>query len=146
VATLYYTQYFEVTIDGVKVSGGSRSLPEEITVDGDVLDTTKSLATATTWDVITFSSSVALSNFDFLYVSSADQPVYLELTADAGGENGTTVFAIEVQAGQPFTLGSDDCYENYTANFATGTAGVIDRLRIRNVSGSTSDVRVVAIT
>ena len=144
---LKYYAYAEVVVDGDrKKIGTGLDSPKTITVDGDIFDATRSLATGTTWDVLDLTGSEnALSDFDFLGVES-DQNVFLELTADEGGEVGTVVFAIEIQANVPFLLPSDDCKSNYTADFATGSDDVVDRLRVRNESGSTADVRIFLIT
>lgn len=144
--TLNVFQAYELTIDGEQLVGGSRSAPVQITVDGKRVEYYRSLATATTITPWTGTdSSAAISNFDFLYLES-DQNVFLELTADSGGEVGTVVFAIEVQASRPFMLCSDDAYAIYTANFSTGTEDLIDRVRIRNVSGTTANVRLLLVT
>lgn len=144
-ATLRVWKAFEVVINGHVVAGGSRSKPVEITVAGSVLDDTKSMADSTTWTAWTTGSGVALTDFDYLYIES-DQDVWLELTADVGAEVGTVVFAKQIKANEPFDLLHDDAYANYTANFGSGTADVVDRVRIRNISGNTANVRVVLVT
>lgn len=144
-ATLNVWQAYELTDNGVQIVGGSRAASKQITVAGQRKEAEKSLATATTWDVWTTGSSEPLTDFDFLWVES-DKNVLLELTVDQNNGVGTVVFAIEVQANVPFLLCADDAMANYTANFATGTEDVIDKIRIRNVSGQTAIVRVLLIT
>jgi hypothetical protein len=145
-ATLDYYVYFQFpTPSGAIVSGGSRTSPESITVDGVCKDATKSLTTATTWDVWITGADESLTSFDFLYVE-ADQNVFLELTVDKGNEVGREEIAIEIQSGIPFALPTDDAYALYTADFGAGTEDVIDSVRVRNVSGSTANVRVVLVT
>lgn len=124
---------------------GSRAGAYSITVDGYYERLNKSLATSTTWDAWESGSSAAVTDFDFLWLVS-DQVVLVEFTADKGGEVGTVVFSQEAQAGIPLMLTSDDCMANYTANFATGTADVIDRIRVRNVSGSTAAIELLIVT
>jgi hypothetical protein len=131
-------------IGGGVLDRGSRSAPIQITVDGLHEELRKTLATATTWDVWSAGANV-LADFDYLWIES-DQDVSLELTCDVGGEVGTVVFAVIVKAGRPFDLLTDDAVALYTANFASGTTDVIDRLRIRNASGSTANIRVLLVT
>ncbi len=145
-ATLTYYSGFSFPSGSKTVQGGNRSGGYSITVDGLHERLYKSLATATTW--VAWNSdgdNTSVTNFDFLWMIS-DQNVFLELTCDKGGENGTVVFAHEVQANIPYALASDDAYALYTANFATGTEDVIDRLRVRNVSGNTALVEIHLVT
>lgn len=145
-ATLNVWKGYELTVDGEQIVGGSRSAPVQITVDGKRAELYRSLATSTTWTVWDGTDAQEpLANFDYLFIES-DQNVLLELTVDKGGEVGIVVFALEIQANRPFDLMADDAMALYTANFATGTEDVIDRIRIRNVSGSTASVRVMLIT
>lgn len=145
-ATLYYWQYMQMQKTGEEepVRFGSLQTAESITVDGLVLDQTRDLATATTWTAWTTGDG-GLTDFDWIGIQS-DYAVFVEFVCDTGAEVGTVVFAKEIQAGVPFSMHSDDAYANYTANFASGTEDVIDKIRIRNVSGSTARVRVVTIT
>lgn len=142
--TLNVYKAMDLQIGGGPIVRGSRSAPIQITVDGLHEELRKQLATATTWDVWSTGANV-LTDFDYLYIES-DQDVSLELTCDVGGQVGTVVFAVIVKAGRPFDLLTDDAVANYTANFATGTTDVIDRLRIRNSSGQTANIRVLLVT
>lgn len=144
-ATLYRYLAYELTVDGETIAGGSHSAASQVTVDGKRAELVKSLATATTWDVWEAGSEEPLSDFDYLFVE-ADQNVLLELTCDKGNEVGTVVFAKEIPASKPFDLITDDAMAAHTADFGAGTEDVIDRLRIRNVSGSTATVRVLLVT
>lgn len=145
-ATLDHYVYFTVTdAAGNVVSGGSRSQPEEITVDGHVKDVTKSLATATTWDAWISGAEESLTDFDFAWVESS-QAVFVELVCDKGAEVGRVVFAKEIPAGIPWPIPTDDAMANYTVDFGTGTEDVIDTIRIRNNSGTTANVRLVLVT
>lgn len=145
-AVLDLYQYAEMEVNGVKLRLGSRANPEEITVDGYVKDSTKSLLTATTWDVWITGAEEPLTNFDFLWVES-DKAVFLELVVDTDNSVGREDIAIQIQAGVPFCLASDDAMALHTVDFAgTETEDVIDAVRVRNVSGSTAIVRVVLVT
>jgi hypothetical protein len=145
-ATLRYYNCFEVANpDGEAVKGGSRSAPIEIDCDGLVSDEWKSLATATTWDAWITGTEEGLTQFDFFWMY-ADQAVRIELTVDKGAEVGTEEIAILWPAETPFTLVGDDALALYTTDFAAGTADVIDRIRIRNESGSTAKIRRVLVT
>lgn len=145
-ATLNVWSAWELTSNGRQRKGGNRSAPVEVTVDGKVKDISTTLATATTvtpWDGT--DTNEALTDFDFLWLKS-NQNILLELTCDKGAEVGTVVFAKEIQANQDFMLLSDDAMALYTANFATGTEDKIDRLRLRNVSGSTATIEGALVT
>lgn len=145
-ATLRIIDYFEViNPDGETVRGGSRSAPIEIECDGLVSDVWKSLADATTWDAWAAGASEGLTDFDLLWIW-ADQDIRVELTVDANNGVGDELIAFLVEAETPFRLIYDDALANYTSNFAAGTADVVDRVRIRNVSGSTAKVRRVLVT
>lgn len=145
-ATLTYYSGFSFPSGSKTIQGGNRSGGYSITVDGLHERLYKSLATATTWEAWEASDeNTSVTNFDFLWMIS-DQNVFIELTCDKGGEVGTVVFACEVQANIPFVLSSDDAYALYTANFATGSEDLIDRLRVRNVSGSTALVEIHLVT
>lgn len=142
-ATLRIWDSWEL-LGGVKGDeGGSRSKPIELTVDGLIEHKVIQLATSTTitlWD-----SSESITNFDFLWFQ-ADQDLYCEVTADRGAEVGTVVFGFIVESNTPFRLIYDDALANFTANFATGTADVIDRIRLRNVSGTTANIEYCLIS
>lgn len=142
-ATLRDWDGFEVVIDGQTHAGGSRSNPREITIANAHIDVTKTVATTTTWDAWGFSTEEPLSSFDYLWIESSIDGVLIELTTDKGNEVGDEAYVIELLADKPFKLYSDTGRANYTADFAVGTADVIDRIRIRNPSASVAaDVRL----
>jgi hypothetical protein len=142
-ATLKVWKAFEMDLATDPVRGGSRSSPIEIEVSGLKIDKEFSLATSTTIDIWT--SADAVTNFDYVWLE-ADQDLRIEWTCDRGGEVGTVVFADLMEALTPWDRFYDDAMANYTANYATGTADVVDRIRLRNVSGSTAYGRFVLIT
>lgn len=143
--TLRVFQSFEMAVGNQPVSGGSRSKPTEITVDGLSLELPKSLAGVTTWNAW-LGSDGPISDFDFLWIES-DHDVAIELMADANAGVGTVVFAKEVKAGEPWCILHDDAMANYTAAFATGTMDVIDRIRIRNRHATdVAVIRLVLVT
>ena len=145
-ATLRVYDYWEVTdADGIEHRGGSRSAPIEVSVTPIVDDRTKSLADSTTWDAWITGAEEAMTEFDFFWMI-ADQDVRVELTVDKGNEVGDEVLVLLVEANTPFRLFYDDALAAYTADFAAGTADLVDRIRIRNVSGETAIVRRVLIT
>ena len=137
---------FEVTVDGIRRDGGYPETPRRITIDGDVLDQTRSLATATTWDVWVTSAENPLTDFKFLWIESYEQDVIVEITTDKDADVGTVISTITVSAGDTFALGDNQSYAGHTADFAAGTLDVIDQIRIRNVSGSTANVRVFMVS
>ena len=135
--TLRVWTAFEVVIDGKAIAGGHRSKPQEVTVDDPYIDVTKAIAVTTTWDAWGFSTEEAFSSFDFLWIESSLDGVLVELTTDKGDEVGNESFVIELKADKPFVLFTDTGRANYTADFAGGSADLIDRVRIRNPSAST---------
>src|SRR5688500_5163274 len=143
-ATLLVSSSFNLIGGSQPLSGAARPNPIEIEVTGTFTDHRISVA-ATTTKTIWTASSDELADFDFLWIES-DQELYVELTVDVGGEVGDELLTKVIQANQPFVLISDDALANYTANFATGTEDVIDRLRIRNPGSTAANVRVVMIT
>ena len=145
-ATLNVYQAFDMTVSGVTVARGSRSAPTAITVVGQKKEWNRSLANNTpalVWDGT--DTNEPMAEFDFLYIK-ADQDLLVEFTCDKGGEVGTVLFARKVLASEPVMILHDDAMALYTAAFATGTADVIDRIRVRNTSGSTAVIDIVLVT
>lgn len=137
-STVKLYNLFEVNIDGHYIADGGISSPIEITLSNDKMLVYKDeIAISTTVDVWD-SSDEKLSSFTFMYLK-ADNEVYLELTVDRGNDVGTEIVAIQIEPNVPFILGGDTAFANYTADFAGGTADVIDRIRIRNNSSTASD-------
>lgn len=144
-ATLKVWKAFDLESNGERYSGGSRSGAVEITVDGKVKEWTGTLATSTTVTLLDLTgSNEPLTNFDFAWIES-DQNLILELTADAGNQVGDETNSLEIQAGRPFDLLSDDAYAGYTS-LTSLTEDVIDLIKVRNVSGQTATIRAVFIT
>ena len=147
-AAVQVFQYVEVTIKGRQIRMGSLQAAQVITLGDDaVLDRTNSIAHNTTWDVWVSSDTEnePMTDFDFLGVES-DQDIYLELTTDDNGTQGAEQYVIEIKANIPWFLESDAGDSDYTADFAAGTIDVIDRIRVRNESGSTALIRVLMLT
>lgn len=130
-------------INGAVHKAGSRSEPIDIEIAGYLQHNTVSLATATT--LILWRSDEPITNFDFFWLK-ADQDLYIELTCDYGAEVGTEEFAFTWEANMPFRLIYDDALALYTTNFAALTADVIDRIRVRNVSGTTASIEFCVAT
>lgn len=142
--TLRQYTYWEATdASGEDYRGGSRSCPVETTIDGYIEQKTVSLADDTTLDL--WDSSGSLTDFEFFWLK-ADQDVQIELTVDRGAEVGTVVVAIILPANKDFVLNEDGGLANYTADFATGSADVIDRLRVRNESGEVTTLEYALVT
>lgn len=138
-----YVSYFEVAANGVVIRGGSLS-PVSISAGSDLIhDQTVTLATATTTTL--FNDTEDIADFDFLFIVST-QDVYLELTTDLDNSVGDELYTLPLTANVPFVLARDDSYANYTANFGGGTLDTIERIRCRNISGSTATIRTVAIS
>lgn len=148
-ATLSLYAAAQFTVGSVNIAVGSRGGAYSIAVDGQhqLLNRVLEGNTATTWDAWESGSETAIADFDFLWVLS-DQAVLVEVTADKDGTYGTRVFVHEAQANVPLMLTSDDCLSNHTADFEApaGSADVIDRIRIRNLSGSDATIQFLIVT
>jgi hypothetical protein len=141
-ATLDVYMRFETAINGVPVTGGSRSTPREITVGDDYIDRRNTLTAATTWDAWLGGSEEAVTSFVFGWVESDVDGVLVEQTCDANNGVGRVQFVNEVRAGIPFVIPIDDSIAAHTADFGAGTADVIDTIRIRNPTGAATDAKV----
>lgn len=100
----------------------------------------RTLVTATTislWDP-TVSGTGVPADFDILVLVS-DQTVLIEFTIDEGNAN-EQLLPITLAAGQPLVLCDDAAIRGtYTGGDGfTGTTDVIDKLRVKNASGSTA--------
>jgi len=141
------TCHFEVATSRGILRVGSTT-PLSITCDGTVHDQTVSItsnATPATSLTTLFNDTEDIADFDFLYIISS-QNIMLELTTDLNNGVGDEVYTLPLLANMPFILGRDDSYANYSAGFAGGTLDTIERIRASNTSGSTAEVRIVAIT
>lgn len=97
-------------------------------------------ATAVLWDP-TGDGLDKLADADFILIYS-DQDVWIEFTADEDGADHT--FVMELAAGVPFILGSDDSLKSPAD--LSGSADVIDKIRVKNDSGSAANVRLLIAT
>lgn len=115
------------------------------TVDGRVSDEDFSVAASTT--VTLYDATVdSVSAFDFLWIES-DEDVVLEFITDQNNGVGKEVYTVTlIGGGEPFLLGSNVSYANYTTNFAGGTLDVIDKILCRNLGTDTATVRRVVVT
>ncbi len=142
-ATLRLYQRFEAIIDGAPVAGGDQHIPEEIVTVGDgFVDNRKTLAEGSSWTAWTAGSGDALTSFAFLWIESDLDDVHVELTCDANNGVGRGQFVVNLKADKPFVLCTNSSLANYTANFATGTADVIDTIRIQNPTGTLASANV----
>lgn len=145
-AKFYYGLFLQDQNGNSGPFGGGRlkaiNLPA---IDGREFQREYSVGTSTTQEV--FNVTNDLGSFDYLEVVSSISGVYLELTTDQNNGVGDESYTVELVAGLPFLLFGDGSYANYTVNFGGGTLDTIERVRVRNVSGSTSaKVSVYAVT
>lgn len=138
--------FFETTIDGVRVTGGSLTTPTAVTAASEVKhDQTFSIANGGTQEL--FDVDDDIGDFDFLWILSDQSDVLLEIVVDDDADNGESYQVKELFAGLPFILGSDDALaSDGTVSAFTGTADLIERITVKNSSGSTAKVRVFAAT
>lgn len=102
-------------------------------VDGTEIGTLWSAATA------------PLDDFDFLYVISNRDSVYLQLTV-ADGHGSEENLVLPLRKDVPFLLGADDSYRGVSPDFAAGTLDTIDKLMVQNLSGDVATIKVLAVT
>ena len=114
-------------------------------VEGRKFEREYSVGTTTTQEV--FNVTNDLGSFDYLEVVSDISGVYVELTTDQNAGVGDEFYTVELVANLPLILFGDGSYANYTANFGGGTLDLIERVRVRNVSGATAaKIYVGAVT
>lgn len=86
-----------------------------------------------------------LRNFDFLYVLSNRDSVYLQLTvADGHGQEENLVMPLRKDV--PFILGAEASYRGISPDFAAGTLDTIDKLMAQNLSGDIATIKILAVT
>lgn len=143
VPTLSVYDYWECPdANGVMHSAGSRSAPQETSVNGLVEHRTIQLATATSLTLWT--SAGAITSFEFFWIKST-QALKLELTVDRGGEVGSEEIVLLIPANKAFRLSSDDALANYSGTLSGGTSDVVDEIICRNESGSTANIEYAII-
>ncbi len=136
---------FDVLLDsGQVIKGGSRTTPQTISCDSEIMfDRTYSIAATTLTEI--WNDSM-LATFDFLAIIS-DTAGEIQILAgeDATGEVGM-VLPMAANVWQVFAAG-DASKRNFTIDTweSTGTADDIDRVEWYHASG-TAIVRVLAIT
>lgn len=143
-ATAYVYQCVEC--EGYIEKRGSRSAPTSVTVTGTKKEWRASLATATTslvWDAAV--SGEPVTDWDIFWIKS-DQDLLVEFTIDSNATYGTMIHAVKITANEPRVIIRDDMVANATANFATGTTDLCDRIRVRNASGSTAIIDILLLT
>lgn len=114
----------------------SRSKPEER--DYSIADA----ATQNCWDPVAVDTENP-GSFGFLAIWS-DGDVDVAFHCDDGGEVGKVVFTLRVTQDVPLILGADDSYANVGVDDAfSGTLDVIDRIYIKNSSGTTRKIKVI---
>lgn len=96
-------------------------------------------ATLVLWDANDFAIP---ATFAFLALW-ADGQLEVELTTGEG-EVTEELSSFRLAANVPFMLGADDGYRNHSASDAyAGTLDVIDKIRIKNISGATVTYNLV---
>ena len=102
-------------------------------------------ATETIW-APTVDSTEAVSDFDFLFMK-ADGDLDVEMTVNEGDVD-EELNSFRLANGCSFTLGADDAYDNHSASdIYAGTLDVIDKIRVKNPSGSTAvELRIIMVT
>ena len=123
-------------------------IPNTITGLTNIVEREFDIADATTlvfWDPLATTTDV-MQDYDFLAVIT-DGDVFLERIVDDGSEVGKVVYAEKITKDIPYMSCNDDAFANVGADDAfSGTADLIERLGIRNDSGSTRSVMVIMAT
>ncbi len=144
-ATIDLYCYWETTIDGERKTGGSLSTPVSITIDGVVHDQVFSVANNGSQKL--FDVDEDISDIDFLWIEANQTGVLLQEVVDDDGNNGEAYLVKTLTAGFPYLLGNDTALaSNGSVDLFDGTSDVLERFNVKNSSGSTAKVRVVAMT
>lgn len=143
-ATVNLTQAVNATIKGAKIELGSKSTPVVLTLSEDnYIDYIQTLANNITflaWESL--STYYTVTSFSLLVIQPTED-LLVELSCDKDADFGTRQIVLKARADFPLILTSDFSIANHATNFGSGTDDVIDRVRIRNVSGSSNDVRII---
>lgn len=143
------SRYELVLPDGRIIQGGETGTPLSLTVDGVVHEQQFSLATASNLSILDATSSPSaqdVPDFDYLRIDETSQDLFLELQTDADNSIGLELYTVKLRAGAWFELFYDDSYAAYVVNFGGGSVDDIEKLLIRNTSGSTATGHILAIT
>ena len=106
--TLYLYQSFRVDVGGELKEAGSRNTPVEITLDGELFECRKVVADDYNVETLWSTTDGGLATFSFLWFES-DADVLLQLR----NTDTTDEYAVvEVKAGIPFVMSSDDMLAN----------------------------------
>ncbi len=97
-------QHFEINIGGELKEGGSRTVAEEILVDGHVFEVRTQIDDAFEEEVLWTTADGGIADFDFLWFES-DADVFLELRNTMSPDE---FLLFEVSADIPLILSSDD--------------------------------------
>lgn len=145
--TVKIYSYFEADVGGEIKSGGSRTVAKEVTAAADEVYEVRTVVADNYVDVVLWDSGDGgVDDFDFLWFES-DVDVLLELIVDRAGSPSSSV--IEVKAGVPFFMSSDDGENTTISGGSETTVDQIDRITCqRNVADGAGDatVRLVLMT
>ena len=141
---LNFNWFWTVTVGGVTHSYNTKATAAtEITLTSDVIkNDRRALGNNITWDAWGFSSDTdAMGAFNFLQIM-ADTEIKIELAVNKAGGSGVAIVLVPIvlPANRPLILHEDDGIAGYTDDFASGSTRQIDRIRVRNESGGTSNV------
>jgi hypothetical protein len=140
---LNFNWFWTVTVGGVTHSYNTTdTAATEITLTSDVIkNDRRALGNNITWDAWGFSSDTdAMGAFNFLQIM-ADTEIKIELAVNKSGVSfSTSLIPIIQPANRPLILHEDDGLAGYANDFASGSTRQIDRIRVRNESGGTSNV------
>lgn len=102
-----------------------------------------SVANNTTQEI--FDVDDDIGSFEVLMVEST-QDVWIQLVIDDDGDNGEKFVVFKLRANFPWAIPMDDAQAgDGTVDSFDGTSDVIERVSVRNVSGSTAKVQVMAL-
>jgi hypothetical protein len=122
----------------------SNELPRTISVTGDLHDQKHTLATATSLELFDVADDIA--DFNFLAVESS-RTILMQIVIDDNATNGESYQVITLTANHPIFFSSDVALaSDGSVDLFDGTSDKIERINVRNNSGSTAVIRVFAIT
>lgn len=129
---------------GTTVSIGNQTEEYVVALDGQYTDLIRNLPNNTIWTAWDAASS-NLDSFKWAWILTT-RDMQVELTCDADNSTGgKRLFVIQTRQNIPMFLPSNVSIAGYVENFGGGTLDVIDRIRIRNVSGQAGDARVLLL-
>lgn len=140
----YWSRGYAAFASNTNAKLGDLSAPVLVTLSSEIKhDQEFSVTNGSTQEIFDIDDDIG--SFGVLGILST-QDVLLQIVIDDDGDNGEAFVVIKLRANFPFWLPYDDALAgDGTVDLFDGTADLIERLTIKNSSGSTAKVRVLAL-